>query len=76
MSVKNALLFVQTLRNGESLRHRILACNPSPSLESLVILGAETMDLIFTVEDLKVAHRHDWVMRWMLCNSKLTSNDQ
>lgn len=72
MSVKNALRFVHIFRNDETLRHQILSCNPSPNLKKLVTLGAE-MDLAFTVEDLTIAHQHDWALRWMLYsqNSKI-----
>jgi hypothetical protein len=68
MSVQTALQFIQELRDDEGLKNRLLARNSSPDLESFVKLGAE-IGLVFTVEDLKAAHKHDWGMRWLLYNS-------
>jgi len=68
MSVQTALQFIQQLRNDEGLKNRLLARNSRPDLESFVTLGAK-IGFVFTVEDLKAAHKHDWGMRWLLYNS-------
>lgn len=68
MSVKNALQFIQQFRRDETLKLKVLGCNSSPELESFVNVGAE-MGLVFTVEDLTAAHKHDWAMRWLLYNA-------
>jgi hypothetical protein len=67
MSIQIALQFIHQLRTDEELKNRLFVLNDSPNLESFVKLGAE-IGLIFTVEELKAAHKHDWAMRWLLYN--------
>ncbi|MEB3826592.1 Nif11-like leader peptide family natural product precursor [Phormidium sp. CCY1219] len=69
MSVQTAFQFIQQLRNDDGLKARILAQNPTPDLESFVKLDAE-LGLVFTVEELEAAHKHDWGMRWVLYQSR------
>jgi len=61
MSVQMALQFIQQLRTDEGLKNRLVVLNDSPDLESFVKLGAE-VGLIFTIEELEAAHKHDWAM--------------
>ncbi|WP_254565616.1 Nif11-like leader peptide family natural product precursor [Oscillatoria sp. HE19RPO] len=68
MSVQTAFQFIQKLRNDDGLKTRLLSQNSTPDLESFVKLGAE-LGLIFTVEELEAAHKHDWGMRWLLYQS-------
>jgi hypothetical protein len=68
MSVQTAFQFIQKLRNDDGLKTRLLAQNPNPDLDRFVKLGAE-LGVIFTVEELEAAHKHDWGMRWLLYHS-------
>ena len=68
MSVQTAFQFIQQLRTDNGLKARLLAHYPNPDLDRFVKLGAE-LGLIFTVEELEAAHKHDWGMRWLLYHS-------
>lgn len=73
MSVKNALQFIQQFRRDETLKLKVLGYDSGPELESFVNVGAE-MGLVFTVEDLTVAHKYDWKIRWLLYKQNLESD--
>ncbi|ETX05039.1 hypothetical protein [Candidatus Entotheonella palauensis] len=64
MSVRAAFEWIQQLRANEGLTSQILATE-HPDLEYFVQLGAQA-ELIFTVDELKAAHKHEWQMRWLL----------
>lgn len=63
MSLQAALQFIQKVRQEKSLQSRIQALENDPSLESLVVIGAEA-GFVFTIAELQAAHKHDWAMRW------------
>ncbi|ETX02341.1 MAG: hypothetical protein ETSY1_03980 [Candidatus Entotheonella factor] len=65
MSVQAAFEWIQQLRADEALTRHILALTVPPDLEHVVQLGAQ-MGLMFTVDELGAAHKHDWQMRWLL----------
>ncbi|WP_089727243.1 Nif11-like leader peptide family natural product precursor [Candidatus Thiosymbion oneisti] len=67
MSVKNALQFIVQLRADEELSKQLVFSDGVPELESLVRLG-DKIGLSFTVEELRVAHKHDWGMRYISCS--------
>lgn len=64
MSVQNALRFIQRSRLEEPLRAKVQAVEPRAGPEALVELGAE-VDLPFSADELREAHRQDWIMRWL-----------
>ena len=69
MSVQTALQFIKQLHSDEELKQQVIAIKQPPDLQSFFELGA-TQGMIFTVEDLKIAHKHDWTMRWLIYRSE------
>ena len=63
MSVQTALQFLQRVRSDETLRQAI-AGNVEETLDSVVQLAA-TEGFVFTVDELRQAHKYDWSMRWI-----------
>ncbi|MCJ8280614.1 MAG: Nif11-like leader peptide family natural product precursor [Rivularia sp. ALOHA_DT_140] len=66
MSVQNALQFIEKLRVDEDLKNQL---GNSPDLKSFVEVG-RSVGFIFTVEQLKTAHKQDWAMRWLVYMGK------
>jgi hypothetical protein len=62
MSVATALSFIRRTREDTELSARVAALGPEATLEQLVALGAE-VGLVFDVEALRAAHRHDYAFR-------------
>ncbi len=63
MSVAGALQFIRRVREDQALRNRIQALE-STTEEALVQVGAAA-GWDFTAEELQVAFKHDWRMRWL-----------
>lgn len=70
MSVQTAFQFIQQLRDNDGLKAQLLSHHPTPELEKFVKIGAE-LGLIFSVEELEAAHKHDWGMRCFLQTTQL-----
>jgi len=63
MSVQTALKFIQRVRSDEALKRTIAGNGQEKSLERVMQLAAAE-GFIFTVEELRQAHKYDWGMRW------------
>ena len=62
MSIKNAAAFITRLRLDPAISARMAALGDDPSLERVAgIASAAGLDC--SAEDLRLAFRHDWVMR-------------
>ena len=73
MSVQTALQFIQLLRNDDDIKNQALALSHSEDLEQLVKLGTK-VGLSFTTQDLELAHKHDWAMRWFIFSANTTKS--
>jgi len=67
MSTQAALQFIRQIRHDENMKQKIKALASSDELEGLVRVGAEA-GFLFSKADLQLAHKHDWVMRWLRLN--------
>lgn len=73
MSVKEALQFIQWLRRPEAARDLRPADGPL-TLEALTRIGA-ARGFVFSTEELRTAHRHEWGMRWCAVSRRGASPD-
>jgi hypothetical protein len=64
MTVKAAQQFIDRVRQDARLRDKIALLGRDPTLEQLVQLG-EAGGYSFTDLELREAHRHDWMLRWL-----------
>jgi predicted ribosomally synthesized peptide with nif11-like leader len=64
MSVKAAMEFIQLVRADESLRRELEALGRAADLECVIRI-AQSAGYTFSVEELRVAFKHDWAMRWI-----------
>ena len=64
MSIQSALAFIHQVRDDEAVQRRIELSDREVDPEALVAIGSE-IGFVFTLEELRSAHRHDWSMRWL-----------
>jgi len=63
MSLQSALQFIQQTRRDAALQAQLQALGWRADLAAIAQLGA-ACGLVFTVEELRTAFKHDWAMRW------------
>ncbi len=66
-----AYQFIHKVRQDRCLQNQVRERNHEIGLEELVRLGSEE-GFAFTAEELRLAHKHDWAMRWIRYDPKAT----
>ena len=66
---EQTLLRRARVREDEALKHQIQISDREVDLEELVDIGSQA-GFVFTAEELRRAHRHDWSMRWVHYGSR------
>lgn len=68
MSVQFALDFIKKLKIDQDLQEQFLALGSNQNLDDCVKLGRE-LGWDFSRQELEIAHKHDWGMRWVIYKS-------
>ena len=68
MSVQAAFQFIQRLRTDDDLAHQLSQAGCPCRLTHIVHLGTQ-LGLSFTADDLDIAHKYEWQMRWLSASS-------
>jgi hypothetical protein len=74
MSLQTALQFIQQVRRDAMLRRQLQVLGLEATLESVVALG-EVVGCTFTAEELQIAFKHDWGMRWAHYHAQGNTSD-
>jgi predicted ribosomally synthesized peptide with nif11-like leader len=61
-SVQTAMRFVAMARSDPTLRRQLERLEPGTGLEPVLSIASE-LGFSFTGDDLRQAHRHDWMLR-------------